>query len=164
MPQVVPGKGRNNLNKGPEYLERLGPDAQLQNTSFECEEISRNAVYRLKADFDFEAQGDKWRLKAGYEFDGASVPTRAWDLTYEPGSTFVLEAAAKHDIFCEETPEGTDSEVAADDFKADVIRCGGTEEKGEMMRWAIVAFGPKWGPTLDNYLDGTNLPDQEGPD
>ena len=121
----------------------------------------RNAVYRLKADFDFEAQGDKWRLKAGYEFDGASVPTRAWDLTYEPGSVFVLEAAAKHDIFCEETPEGTDSEVAADDFKADVIRCGGTEEKGEMMRWAIVAFGPKWGPTLDNYLDGTNLPDRK---
>ena len=74
----------------------------------------------------------------------------------------VIPAAFKHDIFCEVKPEGTDSAIAAADFKQDVIEAGGSKRRAERMRWAIAEFGPTWGPTRARLLHEASLDESMG--
>ena len=58
--------------------------------------VWRRGKYALGADYTFEVDGKTFVIKAGFTFDGASVPRFFWRIV-TPFSPYVIRAALLHD-------------------------------------------------------------------
>lgn len=101
--------------------------------------------YRLVAPYVFTAFGELWRIPAGFEYDGASVPRGAWYTTYSPFNPIVMRASLKHDFWCVTRPAKPSSQQAAQEFYRDLMSDGASQIKAKLMRRAVLWFGPQWG-------------------
>ena len=86
-------------------------------------------------------------IKAGFTFDGASIPTFTgftWALTYSPFDPIVMRAALVHDYICVTQPKQITPKMAAQAFKTMLIEDGANAFKASCMYRAIMLGGPKW--------------------
>tara|TARA_R110000796_G_scaffold55182_1_gene128649 strand:- start:34 stop:408 length:375 start_codon:yes stop_codon:yes gene_type:complete len=86
-------------------------------------------------------------IKAGFTFDGASIPTftgLTWALTYSPFDPIVMRAALLHDYLCVMQPAQITPKMAAQAFRTMLIEDGAAPWKANLMYRAILLAGPKW--------------------
>jgi hypothetical protein len=104
--------------------------------------------YQLIRDWYFkDLSGEKWAIKHGYIYDGASIPTLTgltWAATYSKFDPRVMRAALAHDYFCDCQPAEISSDEAADLFGHMLIEDGAGKWRAAMMVKAVKSFGPHW--------------------
>ena len=104
--------------------------------------------YQLMRDWYFRDWVDEqWAVKAGYIYDGASIPTLTgclWAATYSKFDPRVMRAALAHDFLCDVTPAGTNYVNAADLFGKMLLEDGCGSWRTAAMVKAVKLFGPKW--------------------
>ena len=103
--------------------------------------------YQLMRDWYFtDLAGERWAVKHGYIYDGASIPTLSgltWAATYSKFDPRVMRAALAHDFLCDVTPAETNYLNAADLFGEMLMQDGCGKWKARTMVWAVKMFGPK---------------------
>ena len=104
--------------------------------------------YQLVRDWYFtDLSGEKWAVKHGYIYDGASIPTLTgltWAATYSKFDPRVMRAALAHDFLCDCQPGEVNSVEAADLFGKMLLEDGAGAWRTKMMVRAVKTFGPKW--------------------
>jgi len=104
--------------------------------------------YQVMRDWYFtDLSGEKWAVKHGYIYDGASIPTISgalWAATFSKFDPRVMRSALAHDWLCDVKPEGTTSNGAADLFGHMLLEDGCGSWRVKMMVAAVKAFGPQW--------------------
>jgi hypothetical protein len=86
-------------------------------------------------------------IKAGFTFDGASIPSLTgftWVVTYSPFDPIVMRAALVHDYICVTQPARIPPKLAAKAFRTMLLEDGASPWKAELMYRAILLGGPKW--------------------
>jgi len=92
----------------------------------------------------------RFKIPAGYCFDGASIPSAiglTWAVTYSKFHPAVMRASLVHDWLCDERPDWSSSRLAADLFRQMLIEDGASKRKTALMVRAVRWFGPKWNAT-----------------
>ncbi len=104
--------------------------------------------YQLLEDYWFDDQcGEQWVIRAGYCYDGASIPTLIGItrvMTFGKFDSRVMRAAIVHDFFCDTRPETFNSSQAAELFEKMLLEDGAGKTRAAMMRRAVDMFGPHW--------------------
>jgi hypothetical protein len=99
-------------------------------------------LYELVEDFHQPfSQGDIYVPK-GFEFDGASIPSPAWQLTYTPFNPIVLPASLIHDwIYYNHQLSRSD----CDDLFYEMLKSSGASRFKRSSMWtAVRAFGGEY--------------------
>lgn len=89
-----------------------------------------------------DGNGFEWKVPAGENVDGATIPRAAWSMVGGPYSGKYRNASVIHDRYC-----STKSETwrATHDMFYDAMRCSGVSKKlAKIMYYAVYRFGPRW--------------------
>ncbi len=98
---------------------------------------------RLLRDFSFEDRSGKtWRVPAGTEIDGASIPRLLWWVVGSPFVGRYRNASVVHDHYCELQNEPWEDVHRL--FYHACLAGGVNKYKALIMYWAVYMFGPSW--------------------
>jgi hypothetical protein len=99
--------------------------------------------FRLLRDFGYrDPQGQIWRVPAGVEVDGASIPQLFWSIIGGPFEGNYIHASVVHDHFC--TVRSRSSEATHRAFYLGMRAKGVADRTATKMFQAVAAFGPRW--------------------
>jgi hypothetical protein len=97
---------------------------------------------RLLNELIWHKEGWKFRVPAGFVYDGASIPDFAWSIVGHPFMRGYRRPAALHDWMCRE--KLWPSHIVHDMFY-DCLRAEGVSWwRAKLMHYAVANFGPKW--------------------
>jgi hypothetical protein len=98
---------------------------------------------KLQSPFGYvDPSGLEWDVPAGYETDGASVPTIFWS-PYPPFTGKYRAAAVIHDYYCYARPRPW--QLTHQVFYFAMRAAGVAERQAKVMYGAVYFFGPRWG-------------------
>lgn len=101
--------------------------------------------YQLLRPYHFKVGTHWFEVPVHYLYDGASIPSAAWRITYSPFDPVVMAPALCHDYLCDTRPDTVSSIEAAKDFYNRLIANGADPKKAKRMWRAVELFGPQWG-------------------
>ena len=100
--------------------------------------------YRVAADVEYAIDSITFKVPAGYEFDGASIPPLAWPIIGSPFHPEFMRAALAHDWLY--ATHLTDRKTADAAFKAILIEDGAGGTRADLMYSAVRLAGRfSWG-------------------
>ena len=100
----------------------------------------------LISDFGYkDAHGALWKVPAGTETDGASIPRALWSFVGGPWEGKYRDAAIIHDRFCD-TKERSWRETHTVFYEA-MLTSGVEELQAKLIYFAVYRFGPRWTET-----------------
>lgn len=97
---------------------------------------------KLLDDLIWEDNGWKYRVPAGFIYDGASIPDFAWSVVGHPFMRGYRRPAALHDFLCREKlyPHQMVHDMFYDCLRAE----GVTWWRAKLMHYAVATYGPRW--------------------
>lgn len=99
---------------------------------------------KLLEDFTYvDRAGFAWRVPAGYETDGASIPRLFWRVVGNPMQGHYRRAAIIHDFYCDERRTRPFWRVHYVFWEA-MRTCGVGRFRAWVMWFAVRTFGPRW--------------------
>jgi hypothetical protein len=102
-----------------------------------------------------DPKGDIWLATKGSTVDGASIPRMFWSLIGGPLEGPYRNASVIHDYYC--VTRNKDWQQTDRVFYQGMRAAGVSQAKALVMYYAVVAFGPRWGPQDLNTLVCTKV-------
>ena len=100
--------------------------------------------FKLLADFAFEdPRGRLWKVPAGAEVDGASIPRIFWTLFGGPFEGNYIHASVVHDHFCVTRTRSAELDPR-DLLSRNAGQRGSRTRTAKKMYAAVATFGPRW--------------------
>ena len=90
-----------------------------------------------------DSVGQQWRVPAGFESDGASIPRVFWPLFGSPFGREYRIAALVHDYYCEKRIALSSRTHRV--FFEGCVASGLPKRDSWLAYWAVRSFGPYWG-------------------
>lgn len=100
--------------------------------------VPRLNQYQLKRDYEITVEGFDIVIPRGFEYDGASIPSAAWQVTYSPFHPDVMLPALVHDWLFYTHITGDDGQEAADDIFYKLLRQNEVSYLKANAMWAAV--------------------------
>lgn len=101
--------------------------------------------FALVHPFAADVDGVRYTVPAGFETDGASVPSVAWQIAGHPYSPSHLRAAILHDWMCRNPSAHRLSSIGVHRLFHDALLSEGVARvRAALMYWAVALFGPRF--------------------